>query len=348
MKNFLLDVWHDLRAKRLWPVAVVLLAGIVAVPFVLAKKAEEPAVAPPAPAAEAEAPKSEGPAELAEVKLEELGQGTGSSLSSFKDPSNPFAPPRKVLEKISAEADGTGAPAEGGSGGDVTVKGGSLGGGASTDEAPADTGSGGSGGGSTGGDTGSGSTGGDTDDTGQTPAPPADGPEKTTTVNYTYVADVTFRANNRRHKIEALEKLDILPDRANPLLIFLGVTQDAGNAVFLVDSTLAAAGEGSCKPSRSECAFLYLGPGSEHEFTNDEGDSYTLRVDEIRRVKLDDGKKKADASKKDKTVAGASLLQPSASRAPAGHRRFSVPLLADLVSVSSTESINSNSDSDRR
>src|SRR5688500_626064 len=142
MTNFLLDIWNDLRAKRLWPVAVVLLAGIVAVPFVLAKKAEEPTVAP-APTAEAEAPKADGPAELAQVKLEELGQGTGSSLSSFKDPSNPFAPPRKVLEKISAEADGTGAPAEGGSGGGATVEGGSLGGGAGADEAPAETGLGG-------------------------------------------------------------------------------------------------------------------------------------------------------------------------------------------------------------
>jgi hypothetical protein len=346
MNNFLLDIWHDLRAKRLWPVAVVLLAGIIAVPFVLAKKAEEPTVAPPAPAADAQKPQAEGPAELAEVKLEELGQGTGSSLSSFKDPSNPFAPPKKVLERISAEADETGAPADGGSGsagaaapkieGDVNFNIGGSGG-----SAGPDTGSGDTGGGSPSGD-----TGGDTGDTGATPAP-VDGGEKTTTVNYTYVADVTFRANSDRRKIKAMEKLDILPDRATPLLIFLGVTQDAGNAVFLVDSTLAAAGEGTCKPSNSNCAFLYLGPGSEHEFTNAEGDSYTLRVDEIRRVKLDDGKKKAGASKKDKTVAGASLVQPSARQAAKERRRFSVPL-ADLVSVSSTESINSNSDSDRR
>jgi hypothetical protein len=345
MKNFLLDLWHDLRAKRLWPVAVVLLAGIVAVPFVLAKKAEEPTVPPTAPAAEAEAPKADGPAALAEVKLEELGQGSGSSLSSFKDPSNPFAPPRKVLNRISAEAEGEGADAaaEGGSGGSAgsgspapSIKGDvnfNIGGGSGGAGAGADTGAGDTGGGSTG----------DTGNTGETPvAPPVDGGEKTTTVNYTYVADVTFRANNRRHKIEALEKLDILPDRANPLLIFLGVTANAGNAVFLVDSTLDAAGEGSCKPSRSNCAFLYLGPGSEHEFTNDEGDSYTLRVDEIRRVKLDDGKKKAAASKKDKKIAGAALEQPSPAR------RFSPPLLADLVSVSSGEAINSNSDSDRR
>jgi hypothetical protein len=342
MNNLLLDVWHDLRAKRLWPVAVVLLAGIVAVPFVLAKKADDPTVAPPAPAADAQKPESEGPAELAEVKLEDLGQGSGSSLSSFNDPSNPFAPPKKVLDRISAEGEESGASADGGSGGGggTSVDGGSLGGGAGAADAPADSGSGsGDAGGTSGG-----SPSGDTGDTGEeTPTPPVDGGEKTTTVNYTYVADVTFRANNRRHKIEGMEKLDILPNRANPLLIFLGVTANAGNAVFLVDSTLKAAGEGSCKPSNSECAFLYLGPGSEHEFTNEEGDSYTLRVEEIRRVKVGDGKKKAAASKKDnKKLAGAALEQPSPAR------RFSPPLLADVVSVSSGEAINSNSDPDRR
>jgi hypothetical protein len=348
MKNLLLDLWHDLRAKRLWPVALVLLAGLVTVPVVLSKKAEEPTVAPPSPA-KAEKPEPEGPAQLAEVKLEDLGQGTGSSLSSFNDPSNPFAPPQKVLDKIQRESEGTDAGADaggssgssggGGGGSKVSVDGGSLGGGAgagggSTDTGSTDTGST---------DTGSGDTGGgDTGDTGDTPTPPVDGGEKTTTVNYTYVADVTFRANDRRRKIKAMEKLDMLPDRASPLLIFLGVTEKAGNAVFLVDSTLDAVGEGSCKPSRSECAFLYLGPGSEHEFANDEGDSYTLRVDEIRRVEVGSGKKKGAASKKDRKTASAAVEQPSPAR------RFSVPLLADVVSVSSGEAIHSNSDPDRR
>jgi hypothetical protein len=348
MNNFLLNVWHDLRAKRLWPVAVVLLAGIVAVPFVLAKKAEEPTAPAPAPATDAKERDTNGPAELAEVKLESFGQGTGSSLSSFDDPSNPFAPPPKVLKRIKDEADGTEAPADSGSGGgsgggsaapsiegDVNFN---LGGSRSGGGAGADTETSGSG------DTGGGSTGDTGGDPVDTPDAPVDGGEKTTTVNYTYVADVSFRSNNSRRKIKAMEKLDILPDRANPLLIFLGVTQDAGNAVFLVDSTLQAAGEGSCKPSNSQCAFLYLGPGSEHEFMNDEGDSYTLRIDEIRRVKLDDGKKKAGASKNNdkKKVARAALEQPSPAR------RFSPPLLADVVSVSSGEAIHSNSDSDRR
>jgi hypothetical protein len=334
MKNLLLDLWHDLRAKRLWPVALVLLAGLVAVPVVLSKKAKEPTAAPAASAAKKpKAPASEGPAELAEAKLEELGQGTGSSLSSFDDPENPFAPPRKVLDKLRGESEDAAGPVEGGSGGNSTLEGGSLGGGAGADEAPAGGGSGGSAGETPPSDTGG--------DTGGTPEPPVDGGERTTTVNYTYVADVSFRANNRNRKVKGLKKLDILPDRANPLLIFLGVTQDAGNAVFLVDSTLAAAGEGACRPSASECAFLYLGPGSEHEFTNAEGDSYTLRVDEIRRVELKP-RKNVNGARKDRQVAGASIEQPSRRPAAAGRRRFSIPLLADVVSVSSVDSIESN------
>ena len=46
MKIFLLDLWHDLREKRLAPVAVVLLLGLVAVPVLLAKPAEDPGPAP--------------------------------------------------------------------------------------------------------------------------------------------------------------------------------------------------------------------------------------------------------------------------------------------------------------
>ena len=46
MKAFVLDLWHDLREKRLWPVAVLLLAGLVAVPVLLAKPAEDPSPPP--------------------------------------------------------------------------------------------------------------------------------------------------------------------------------------------------------------------------------------------------------------------------------------------------------------
>ncbi len=80
----------------------------------------------------------------------------------------------------------------------------------------------------------------------------------------------------------------MLPSQVNPLLIFMGVTDNAGNAVFLVDSTLKTTGEGKCKPSHGDCAFLYLGAGAEQEFTNEDGDSYRLLINEIRKVKVGD------------------------------------------------------------
>jgi hypothetical protein len=326
MKNFLLDLWYDLREKRLWPVAALLLAALVATPVVLSKKAEEPEPVPAAVAAPAEAKKREGPAHLAQVKLEELAKGSGSSLSSF-DPRNPFAPPRKALEAARRSAEGSSAPStatSAGSGsGSGTGSGGPIDGGPAGVDVTPDSG------------------GGTVPDIGgyTPPSGGTGGGDETNAPAYTYVVDVTFRANDRVRTVRGLRKLDMLPDAESPLLIFMGVTENAGNAVFMVDSTLDAAGEGTCKPSPAKCASLYLGPGSEHEFTTNEGDSYMLRIDEIRRVKAG---AKASASKKNKKIASAALRKHALTRR-------SVPsVLADLVKVSKGESSDSISDGVRR
>jgi hypothetical protein len=337
MTNLLLDLWNDLRAKRLWPVALVLLAALVATPVVLSKDAETPKPAPVTPTADApEANKPEGPAQLAQVKLEELAEGSGSSLSSF-DPRNPFAPPRKALAAARGTTDTAAAPAT------ATSAGTGSGSGSGAGPGPID-------GGPAGVDVnpGSGSVtlpdiGSPTPDTGGGTTDGGDSDEPKATA-YTYVVDVTLRANDRVRTIKGLRKLDVLPDDASPLLIFVGVTEKAGNAVFMVDSALQAAGEGRCTPSPAECASLYLGPGSEHEFTTDEGDSYMLRVDEIRRVevKAEASASKASASKNVKKIASAAV-GPDAAR-----RRSVPPVLADLVSLSNGEDADSISDRDSR
>jgi hypothetical protein len=324
MKTFLLDLWYDLRERRLWPVAALLLAALLATPVVLSKKAEKPEPAPATAAAPAEAKKPGGPAALANVKLEELAKGSGSSLSSF-DPRNPFAPPRKALEAARRSAEGASAPstATSSGSGSGTGSGGPIDGGPAGVDVTPD-----SGGGTVSDLGGYAPPSGDTGSSNEAKAP-----------EYTYVVDVTLRANDRTRTVKGLRKLDMLPDADSPLLIFMGVTEKAGNAVFMVDSTLHAAGEGTCKPSAAECAALYLGPGSEHEFTTDEGDSYTLRVDEIRRVKVG---ARASASKQPKKIARAAL-------ADAARGRDSVPpVVADLVKVSRGEGSDSISDKDRR
>jgi hypothetical protein len=312
MKIFLLDLWHDLREKRLAPVAVVLLLGLVAVPVLLAKPAEDPGPAPVATA-----PKKadrEALAALTKVKLGKEEVGKGSTLGVF-DPDNPFKPPKGKLKKdtlgtADTTGPGSGSPAPGGGspggdvniGGDVTIGGGTPG--VPTFPTP-----------------GTGGGGGDT---------------TTTTTVYKYVVDLTFTANGRTRHIKGMEKLDMLPSDASPLLIFMGVTAKGADAVFLVDSTLEAAGEGRCKPSEAECAFAYIGAGSEYVFTEDDGDTYTIKIDEIRKVKVGS------------TASGAKAGSAKARASVGPTRRFVPPILADLVVVASDRLENSNNDPESR
>jgi len=323
MKLFLLDLWHDLRAKRLWPVAAVLAVAVIAVPLVLMKSSESPDPAPVPTARKAPDPKDLKA--IASVTLDEGAVEKGSSLNTF-DPSDPFRPPRSATR---GSTDGSDAPSTVTSGGD---DGGSTGGGDTGSSGGGDTGSSG------GGDTGS-SGGGDTGSTGGGDTGSTGGGDTPTTVQYRYVVDATFSVNGRKRHLNGLERLDMLPSEDSPLLLFLGVSANAGNAVFLVDSTLEAAGEGKCKPRARECAFLYIGAGSEHEFTNDDGDSYTLRIDEIRKVRVDGST--AAASRK-KTSARAAVGKPAAAR------RFASPLIADLVTVSTGGDSDSTDHQDRR
>jgi hypothetical protein len=309
MKIFLLDLWHDLVEKRLAPVAAVLLLGLVAVPVLLAKPAEDPGPAPVVGA-----PKkadSEALAALAKVKLGEDATAKGSTLGVF-DPDNPFTPPKGKIKKDDVSAPGSIS--------DVVTSGGSV-----------DPGGGGV-------STGGGDINfnfGNEPGTGGTPGVPGDGGGDTTTVAYKYVVDLTFKANGRTRRIKGMEKLDMLPSSASPLLIFMGVTAKGADAVFLVDSTLEAAGEGRCKPSESECAFAYIGAGAEYVFTEEDGDTYTIKIDEIRKVRVG-----ASANSSAKGAKARASVGP--------HRRFVPPILADLVVVASDRIENSNNDPESR
>ncbi len=293
MNAFLQDLWHDLRAKRLWPVAVAMLVGIVAIPAVLTKSA----ASPPPPDPVAPAADQGRKTNLALDVGTAAASGKGSSLDVFA-PDDPFVPPKAVTEGSQgssvATADVVAAGAEKGS------------------ESP-------------GGDSPGGGPGGSAPPSAPSPV----GPPKTT--EYEYVADITFWNGDRRRRVSGLRKLDMLPSQSAPVLIFMGATSDGGNAVFLVDSTLRTTGEGSCRPSRSNCAFVHLGPGSEHLFSTDTGETYRLRIDEIRRVEV---------------RAGATAARPSARTAvgaDAPVKRFSLPSLVDLVAeIGSSEDRSSN------
>ena len=292
MSDAVQDIWHDLRAKRLWPVAALLLVGLVAIPAAMMKSASSPA--PQAAPADV----AEGAPAVAEIDVTDaVDTGAGSSLDRFSA-RDPFRPPSSVT-KGGESVDGSGSATAGAA--DASGEPGAA--------TPSDGGTGDDG--AAGGDPGT-----------VSPSPdPAPEPPPTVTAEFEYVADVTFWSGDRRKRFPRLRKLDMLPNQAAPVLIFMGVTAKGGNAVFLVDSTLRAAGEGRCVPNGANCAYVHVGPGSEHAFTTDDGDSYRLRVGEIRRV--ESGGK----------ASGSKAAKRRARTADRGLRRFALPRLVDLVEV---------------
>lgn len=260
MRVFLLDLWLDLREKRLAPVALALLAGLLLVPFVLAKGEPE---APPPPPAVAQDPDNGVPT----VSLPEGDQELESRLTAF-DPRDPFEP--RAAAQIAAPDD---APAGGDTGGDT---GAATGGGEGT--GAGDTGTGTVGGGGTGG----GTTGTGPGDTGATGG---DTPRRT--VVYTFTVDLLYGPFGEERRFNRVRRLELVPSEENPAVVFLGVTTSGKTAVFLVDDRFAVTGEGVCRPSPEECTFLYLRESGDRNsaiLTEEDGTRNRLSLRDIDRV----------------------------------------------------------------
>jgi hypothetical protein len=323
MKIFLEDLWQDLREKRLWPVAVALAVALVAVPVLLKK----PFQAPPPATPLAQSAADQSLQHQAKVVLANQ-ESNGSRLNLF-NPSDPFRAPASAHKKTDSS-------------GVTSASGGGL---SSTANQAASTGSGSTlngGGGSltpSSGGGGGGFSGGGTTGGGSIPK------SKTKVTKFTFVIDVTYKHNGHTRKEKGMTALEMLPNSSSPLLVFLGVDSKATNAVFIVDSSLKPAplSEGKCKPSTDNCNFLYLGAGNEEVFTTSDGQTYSLQIDGIRRVKVKSKSAKASSKKhkagakrsaastsNDKLVSGQSSVQP---RKPS--HRFVPPVLLDLVTVSS-------------
>ena len=133
--NLARNIWKDLVERRLWPVALVLVIALVAIPVVLAKPAPQVPVAPTAVASDS------GPEPLV-ASAASIRSNTGGALvgGKFKDPFH-------QLHVVSQAATSAGAVAKGPATSDAS----SSAGGGSGDSSGSGGGSGGSGGGSGGG-----------------------------------------------------------------------------------------------------------------------------------------------------------------------------------------------------
>jgi hypothetical protein len=297
MRNFLFDLWQDLRERRLLPVAIALAAAVLATPVLLLKGSPDKSVA----AAPGAVP-SAAPPLVTTASLEDA-----SKLDVF-DSKNPFRPLRKLA---SAESGATAGGNPFSSGASDKSGGGQA---SATSDSGGASGSTGGGGGPTSGGEGSG---------GGFVGLPAPRKPAAKSRKYTYVIDLTVTGRTT-HVLRGFHRLGLLPSRANPLAIFLGVTARGDDAVFLLDGTVRAVGEGRCKPRDAQCSLLYLSAGEQHELIASNGDSYLVRLDQVRKVRVRKAARARSTSKRRRAA------RPGAGE---GMRAFMAPVLVDLIEV---------------
>jgi hypothetical protein len=261
MTTFFVDLWHDLREKRLWPVAVGLLAAIVAIPAVLFK----PATAPSTPVTVAP-PKGTTP--TLPVVAVDAGPTEGSRLEAFNQ-KNPFKP-MKDLAKQAPTTSPSSSPSSSSGGSSSTPLGGSS---------PSSSKS--SGGSST---------------TGTTPSTtpgttPSTTPTSPSVQWFHYTADFSFGAPGATKKFKSAPSFSLLPDNQHPTIVFIGVADNHKSAVFFVsDPNFTGAGEGKCNANGAACRFITLSlkeSGNEENFTSADGSlSYDLKLVAIHKENL--------------------------------------------------------------
>jgi hypothetical protein len=184
-------------------------------------------------------------------------------------------------------------------------------------------------GGGSGSGTGSG-TGGSGTGGGTSPAQPK-GP-------FAYVVDVKFGKRDQAKTHHNVQKLDVLPDANNPLIVFMGVNTAGDTAVFLTDTSLKASGEGTCKPSADVCSFLYLKLDKQSD-TEDllaqnpdgTGIEYTLKLLDIKKVPVSELAKASSSAKKSSKRASSAVGDKRQKAATPFHWLSNLPQLPDEV-----------------
>lgn len=227
------DTWRFLVQRKLWPVALLLVAAAAAIPMLLAK---DPAPAAPAVAAV----KSDEDSTLTTEPIVALaGEGDRAErrrvLGSPKDPFKPNATPTPTPAPESgaiptAPAGGVKVETPGGTGAPVSTPG-------SPGGAPVSPGF-------------------------AAPLTPVSPKRKYELFELT----VRFGASEDGvQPRQDVKRLEALPSSDEPVLIYLGVLRDKKTAVFMVESGVVAQGDGTCRPSRTVCETIHLKEG-ETEF----------------------------------------------------------------------------------
>ncbi|MSO42356.1 MAG: hypothetical protein EXQ70_10770 [Solirubrobacterales bacterium] len=245
------DLVADLRERRLLPIAIVLLVGMIAVPIAIAASGGGSAPAPAADAAAAPINEESTPAVLAyDPGVRDYRQRLAGL--SAKDPfAQQFQAPSVEASELTTTLDAGGASSPAASISTTDISG--------SGKATINEGGGGGGGG------------GSSDD-------------ETRYVSYTAVVD-TGEAGVKLARREA-GPFDFLPSPSVPVAVYLGAGGKGKTALFLVSSDVSdVSGDGVCTLGGASCDVLVLQAGDAADLTfAPDGKTYRIRVHAIRQV----------------------------------------------------------------
>ena len=280
------NVWRGLVQRRLLPVALLLVAALAAVPFVLAKDSE-PVAQAPAPAADENLTADAATADPV-VTLAEAGDAAKPQrrrvLGASKNPFEPGPAPEPTATPTPA---GIGTP---------TTTGGTDAG------KPADTGSP------------SGPTTGPTTGPVTVPGTPV-APAEPKPQYELYSLTVRFtEGETGQGKKFNLPRLKALPSADDPAVVYLGPGKGGKTAIFMVDEGVVAQGDAACRPSPANCETLHMAVGDTEflDVTDENGNVSAQYQLDLLAIKTS---KTADAAKAAKARAAASKTGRSVLRA---------------------------------
>lgn len=312
------NVYEDLVDRRLWPVAVVLLLALIAIPVVLANPASSPA-----PTASVPVLPPSGPGEMTPFVGQPVVQLSSAPQSTRRlnhlHALNPFVQRHvAVLPSVTgvtgANASSTLGPAKLGasassagpavsSAGPSSAGVGSSAASVHSSASPIPSGPA------------SGASSSSPPPSSPTPSAPPPAPHHARTYVVSSV-DVRFGAAGATARRQTLHRLDLLPSRAHPVVVFLGLLTDGKTAEFLISSRARVQGDGQCVPSSRDCRTVLL-KAADTEFFDviaDDGSDQQFQLDLLavhRRVTT------SAAVARSASVDGARILRASAKQEPA-------------------------------
>ena len=306
------DTWQQFVQRRLWPVAIVLLAALVAVPVLLAKN--------PTPAAPIPAPASGGASASTDVAMTQpvvapaqRDDSRRHVLGARKDVFRPEVTPTPTPSTTTVSSAKTTKSSTGG-----TSAGGNSGGSTTPITVPTGTGGG---------------TGGGTVTPGVTKPKPKTWPGDSLTVRFSTGDTTAPKSVLLKDKGLPADSAAGVTTDAQPLLVYLGLAKGGKEALFLLDASLKADGDGRCDGDGSaDCATLHLRAG-ETEFLDEIGDGGTVTASyQLDLLAI-------HPSKKTKAAAAKAAKQARAARKSARAATAAVVKVAGAASTGGSASL---------